>query len=45
MKEQKCKTSPLCSHNTNGRDMDKPCSVEFVDPKQMDMSNNKTIWK
>lgn len=34
MKEQKCKTSPLCSHNTNGRDMDKPCSVEFVDPKQ-----------
>ena len=22
-----CKTSPLCSHNTNGRDPNKPCSV------------------
>jgi hypothetical protein len=24
----RCKTSPLCSHNTNGRDLDKPCSIE-----------------
>lgn len=24
-----CKTSPLCSHNTNGRDIDKPCSIEY----------------
>lgn len=24
-----CKTSPFCSHNTNGRDLDKPCSIEF----------------
>jgi len=23
-----CATSERCSHNTNGRDMDKPCSVE-----------------
>ena len=22
-----CQTSPLCSHNTNGRDMSKPCSI------------------
>lgn len=29
MKEQKCKTSPMCSHNTNGRDLNKPCSIEF----------------
>jgi len=27
--EPRCKTSPDCSHNTNGRDLDKPCSVEF----------------
>ncbi len=27
--KEKCKSSPDCSHNTNGRDMDKPCSIEF----------------
>lgn len=27
--EKKCVTSPNCSHNTNGRDRDKPCSIEF----------------
>lgn len=26
-KEVKCKSSPYCSHNTNGRDLDKPCSI------------------
>ena len=26
---KKCKTSPHCSHNTNGRSFDKPCSVEW----------------
>ena len=25
----KCSSSPHCSHNTNGRDLDKPCSVEL----------------
>lgn len=29
MPKEKCKTSPHCSHNTNGRDLDKPCSIEF----------------
>lgn len=27
--EEKCKSSPYCSHNTNGRDLDKPCSIEL----------------
>ncbi len=26
---QKCKSSPNCSHNTNGRALDKPCSIEL----------------
>lgn len=29
---QKCKTSPHCSHNTNGRDLSKPCSISVPDP-------------
>lgn len=29
--EMKCKTSPYCSHNTNGRSLDKPCSLELKD--------------
>lgn len=27
--ERKCNSSPFCSHNTNGRDLDKPCSVSI----------------
>lgn len=27
--EKKCETHPECSHNTNDRDMNKPCSIEF----------------
>lgn len=30
--EERCASGPLCSHNTNGRDLDKPCSIEFVAP-------------
>lgn len=26
-KTPRCSSSPLCSHNTNGRDLDKPCSI------------------
>lgn len=27
--EALCKSSPHCSHNTNGRDLNKPCSIEL----------------
>lgn len=30
--ENMCKTSPHCSHNTNGRSLDKPCSIRFTTP-------------
>ena len=29
---QKFKSSPFCSHNTNGRDMNKPCSIAVSSP-------------
>ena len=35
---EKCKTHPECSHNTNERNMEKPCSVEFkphINEKEM----------
>lgn len=28
-----CKSSPLCSHNTNGRSLDKPCSISLTSQK------------
>lgn len=38
-KKPRCLSSPLCSHNTNGRDLDKPCSIAaplpHTDPKEM----------
>lgn len=27
--QEVCQSGPLCSHNRNGRDLDKPCSVSF----------------
>ena len=41
--DQECKTSPNCSHNTNGRDMNKPCSVEF-NPKEVNTLQGDS-WK
>lgn len=43
--EVKCKTSPHCSHNTNGRDLDKPCSVEFPHPKESPVSQSVDGWE
>lgn len=31
-REPNCKTSPHCSHNTNRRDLSKPCSIEVKTP-------------
>ena len=30
--KNKCQSHPQCSHNTNGRDLDKPCSISFPSP-------------
>ena len=28
-RKERCKSHPNCSHNTNGRDLSLPCSIEF----------------
>lgn len=38
-----CKTSPDCSHNTNGRDLDKPCSVSPTKPSGWELDWDNTI--
>lgn len=32
-KQQVCPSSPYCSHNTNGRSLEKPCSLPEKDSK------------
>lgn len=39
----KCETHPNCSHNTNGRDLNNPCSVSF--PVPAPQNDKYEAWK
>lgn len=47
---EKCKSSPHCSHNTNGRDLNKPCSVSIPNTdtsdweKDFEMARPDATW-
>lgn len=48
--ESNCKSGPLCSHNTNGRDLSKPCSIAFPDQsilmtRKQKKEAKKSDWK
>ena len=43
IKQAICKSHPECSHNKNGRDLNKPCSIEFKEQDRLFKSKPQVV--